>query len=456
MYHTTTETAGAAGATIVRTQWYGLAASLGCVAALLLMAVSSRPPAVLMLCSFVALTIVNYLVGGRDVLYPAFIFSAVWSAATAVYLLCPVEIDDLSWKAVLIFIGGALCFTGGCMTGCRPFLAGTTLFADRSRSELGVRILLLCSVVALPIAVVNMVRVVGQSVISPDFFIASRETLQNADAPTFSSRFLSLTQLIAVPTVWLLLLERERKLLILAGAVLAIFVSLLGGTRGPLLQMVCGCLVIALVRRSNRTITGVGKTIAVSSIAVVLLMTVLTLVLKKETRGSDGVQIALSMSAVYIAGPLAAFNYQVGHPGLFSDQPWNTVTPLLSPLVKSGVMRVAIPPVHEDFINIPFPFNVFTIYKPYYHDLGIAGCMLVLAIVGFIYGYVYRAAVRGNKMALFFLAAFTESLVMSIFHDPFNYRLTVCVFTVGFALFYFLLLRKLPRVTLGRVAIARS
>jgi oligosaccharide repeat unit polymerase len=424
----------------------GAASCVAFVAFVSLMILMPHSSAALMLFCLVGLTGVNYLIGGRDVLYPAFIFCATWSLATAVYLLCPLEIDNLVWKTVLIFVGGAICFTLGSVIGNRPLAKRkVVLFANPASSRLGVRLLLLYCLIVLPFVVLDTARLAGQSIFSPEFFIASKEAFTNSDT-LHRSKILSSASVIAVHTAWLLLLEGERKLLVLLGGCSAAIMCLLGGTRGTLLPLIAGCLVVVLFRQSNRTLRAVGMKIAVVAVAVVLLMTLLSLVIKKETQGANGIQVAVNMSTAYVAGPLAAFNYQVTHPAAFKDQPWNTLTQLVSPLVKGGVINVTLPPVNEDFINIPFPFNVFTIYKPYYHDLGIIGCMVVLFLLGFIYGFIFRATVRGNRMALFLFAALTEPLVMSIFHDPFNYRLTIFVFTLGFALFYFQVLRRLPRL----------
>src|SRR6185312_12546128 len=77
-----------------------------CLIGAVCVAVSAHVPAVVMLFCYVGLTCVNYWLGGRDMLYPSFIFCGCWTVAIAVYIFCPVRIDDLSWQTVAIFIGG--------------------------------------------------------------------------------------------------------------------------------------------------------------------------------------------------------------------------------------------------------------------------------------------------------------------------------------------------------------
>ena len=197
-----------------------------------------------------------------------------------------------------------------------------------------------------------------------------------------------------------------------------------------------------LIRFPIRNFKSVGKYIAISGIGVFLLMFLLSLLLKKETQGDDGLQVASTMAATYIAGPLAGFNYQVTHPSLFSNEPWNTFTQILSPLVKGGLININLPAANEEFVPIPFLFNVFTIYKPYYHDLGQIGCMVALMLIGLVYGAIFYASIRGNRLAIFIFAIGSEEVVMSIFHDSYSYQMTEYSFMFMFALAYFLWLSR--------------
>src|ERR1035438_8302542 len=80
---------------------------------LLLLAVyTATATAAVLLLGFLALAYVNYFLGGRDVLYPAFTFTAIWGIVAAVYCFCPIEIDPLGWRTITIFLGGGVCQIG--------------------------------------------------------------------------------------------------------------------------------------------------------------------------------------------------------------------------------------------------------------------------------------------------------------------------------------------------------
>ena len=417
-----------------------------CLIALLSMTFSAHAPAVMMLFCFIGLAGINYVIGGRDVLYPAFIFCACWTLAIAVYLVCPIKIDDLTWRTVSIFIGGCASLTVGSKLGNRPMFPGKTWFTETARNHQGARALLLCSVALLIPFTVIRIRIAGVSPLSPTFLMSSKVGAGDADISYYAALVLVIAPLLSVLTLWILMLERESKLLIGLAGFIAFFMCISGGQRGGLFRLLCGVFIIKLLRFPVRNLKAVGKYILMAGFGGFLLMVVLSLLVKQETQQANGFQVALEMGATYIAGPLAGFNYQVTHPALFRDEPWNTFTQILGPFVKGGLIHMNLPVTNEEFVPIPFLFNVFTIYKPYYHDFGPFGCMVVLLLLGLVYGYIFCASVRGNRLTSFIFAIGSEELVMSIFHDSYNYQMTEYSFMLMFTLFYFLWLSKKPSV----------
>jgi oligosaccharide repeat unit polymerase len=425
---------------------FALAVFVFCLTALVAVALSVHAPAVMMLFCFIGFAVLNYLLGGRDVLYPAFIFSACWTVAIAVYLVCPIEIDDLTWPTVSIFIGGCASLTVGSILGNRPLFPGETWFTETARNRLGARALLLCSFALLIPFTAIRTRVAGESLFSPTFLISRKVGAGDANIPYYAALVLVVAPLFSVLTLWILIMERESKLLIGLAGIIAFFMCISGGQRGGLFRLLCGAIIIRFIRFPARNFRAVGKYIAMAGFGVSLLMVLLSLLVKTEAQQSDGLQIALQMGAIYIAGPLAGFNYQVTHPAAFRDQPWNTFTQILSPLVKNGLIHMNLPVVNEEFVRIPFLFNVFTIYKQYYHDFGPLGCMIFLLLFGLVYGSIYRATINGNRLTTFIFAIGSEELVMSIFHDSFNYQMTEYSFMLMFTLVYFLWISRMQPV----------
>ena len=101
----------------------------------LLLAVTPSPTTALLF-GLLVLSYLNYLVGGRDVLYPAFTFTAIWAIVAALYRLFPIEIDSLGWKTVLIFLGGSTSFSLGALIGNRPLIRKKSEVREEEKSKL--------------------------------------------------------------------------------------------------------------------------------------------------------------------------------------------------------------------------------------------------------------------------------------------------------------------------------
>jgi oligosaccharide repeat unit polymerase len=424
-------------------------------AVLALMWLAAYPsPAAILLLGLLALSYLNYLLGGRDVLYPAFTFTAIWTAATLVYLLCPIDIRPLGWKTIGIFLAGTTSFSIGSLIGNRPFFR--RYHESRKTEELHLRdnrqarlMLLGYTVLTVPIVVYDIQQVVGQRIsISPVFFIALRSKINylymtNPDVSPYGgwlmNRLVTTGFLIAVLTFFVFVMEEKRKWAKIISFSCLVILSLLFTGRTLFMQAACGWICLLLMQRKNRSFLAIAKWSAAVGLGLVALMTGLTLLTKSETQGAGGVQVATNMTFEYIAGPMAGFDYAVYHPGEFREQPATVFEGVLVPLAKLGLIRYTPPKAVDDFVSVPFPTNVYTCFKPYYDDFGIAGCLAAFTLIGFVEGCVYFAAIGETPFAAFLLACLSFALMFSVFDDAYHLLMTnLYVVTFAFAYFYLL------------------
>jgi oligosaccharide repeat unit polymerase len=423
---------------------------IGCVlllAAVLWSSLSACPPAVTMLFFLLVLVLFNYKISEKDILYPPFLFCSAWFAVTIVYVFSPIKIDNIEWKTMAIFTGGAAFFSfGSLITNLSAGGQRKTSLSMNAGNRTGILILAAYCVLILPFFILDTIRIAGSFNLSAQFFGSIRSVLIDPEVTNpYSNKLISSAPFIAILTSWLLILERERKAIVFGAGCSATIMCLLLGARGRLLQLICGWIVLLIFRHADRSLKNIGSRFAVVGIAVIGFMTLLTFILKSETQAGEGMNIAANMTVSYIAGPLAGFNYQVEHPSLFRDQPQNTFVIISDLLTKSGLANVkSLKIKDEDVIYIPFPFNVFTIYKPYYHDYGALGCMVALTVLGACYGALFRSARKGNPLSMFMLAGLTQSLIMSVYHDEYSNQLLPILYMALFGLFYLRFLRRLP------------
>ncbi len=416
----------------------------------------SALPARVLLLVFILIAAINYLVR-RDVLYPACMFSLVWCLSIAIYELFPYEIDPIRWPTVFIFLGGALFFSLGCALGARPIGRGHAWFTESSGNSRFRNFLLLYCTAMVPFSVYQTMKLAGMFAMSPAMFVAARQAvidLQTESLAASTNVFLSMAPTIAVSTAFLLILEEKRKWVVSIGICVAILLGLFTTGRAIWMLLFCGWAILSLLRAPSRSLTKVGRKAAAAALLITLALTAVTLLTKTETQGQtsgerSGLEVAAGMTATYLAGPLAGFNFIVENPATFRDQPNETFALILGPLRSLG-LRYTPPPHFEPFLPVPFLFNVFTAYKAFYVDFGAVGCSLALFLCGAISGSLFGAAVRGNKFASFALCYTGLAVILSPFQNSFIllYRYA---YVALFGVAYFVVVPRLPRITLFRI-----
>lgn len=416
---------------------------------------STASPGWALATGLIASSAINYLIF-RDILYPGFIFSAVWSVAAITYVFFPFEIDSLSWTTVCIFLGGNLCFSLGCFAGHRRLNDRPAWFTTPPGNAQPRRLLLLLSVIAVPSVAYSAMRLVGIYSLSSALFIALRDSIldhQTEGTAVYGNVLLSIAPTISVSTAFILLIEERRKWMMIAGLSAAIMLAVLTTGRSLLLLLFSGWVTLVLLRKPERSLRKMAKKLAVAGVLVAFALTLVPLLTKRETQGSlltdkPALAVAGGLTAYYMAGPLAGFDYVVRHRGALKNSPNNTFAQFLTPLSVLG-FRYNPPPAFEPFYPVPFLINVFTAFKTYYVDYGVTGCLVAFALVGFLSGYIFRSSTRGNRMAAFFYAYLSFAALFSPFQDvyhSFNRYLYVALFWFV----YFYLSRKLPDLRLVR------
>jgi len=406
-----------------------------------------------LLWAFVLCSEINYLLR-PDILYPAFIFSAVWVVSTAVYAWFPGQIDPLQWPAVLVVLSGAVSFSVGCAFGARRVSTGQTWF-PKSNGNPRTRYLLLAYCVAMvPVSIYSTMKLAGTYNVSAAMFAAARQAvvdLQSEGSTASLSPLLDRTPTIACATAVILLMEENKKWLIALSIAAALILGLFSTGRGWLL-LLCGWGFITLLRARSRSFLVVSKYVITAGIIIVLALTLQTLLTKRETQqGAAGdrsaISVAIDLTADNFAGPLAGLNSIIENPSTFRDQSNNTFAPILSLLRLVG-FRYEPPPPFDPFIPVPFMVNAFTAYKAFYVDFGSIGCCLALLICGSISGLFFTFAVGGNKFSTFVFCYVAYAVVFSPFQNSFI-LLTRYAYVFLFATAYFVCVPRFPTLTLS-------
>lgn len=428
-------------------------ATVLCAFCLLLLtwAIAAASPIVTLIVGLAEIAVLNYFVGKRDVLYPAFVFSVIWALVSVAFFFCPIPIDPLHWKTILIFLGGDAALSAGVLAGNRSITGKEIVHPPATDHPQARNVLLALTVGLTSVFLIIIVHTAGSlfSLGVQALIALNAPDSRLADAGSASSTIIMSGGLLPVLTLWILLIENERRWKVAVCLVCALLFPLIVTQRGLVMVAFCGALTLMLLKKRDRSFRKMARPLGFAAIGIVGVMGAMSLT-KYWVQEPGGISVTKGIWQ-YIAGPLAAFDHAVYHPGEYSDQPAAVFAQVLNPAARLGLVRyeswLQLDGSSLDrFVNVPFPANVYTAYKPYYEDFGLTGCLLAFALIGWIEGQLFYRAVRGGRFAMLFLAQLAGPLMFTTFDDlfhGFSRHLNVFIFAV----LYFGLLSRF-RVTL--------
>ena len=427
--------------------------SLGIIALVsscLVWQVISGSSAVFLLLGLLILAYINYLIGGRDVLYPAFTYTAIWSVVVAAFIFCPIEVYPIGWKTVAIVLAGGASFSVGSWLGNRPFIKpklveSVSQYRDNPQAR---NILLACTIFVTLLFLATIVKLAGgvSSLLSLAFLLRlNSPSGPLEDADLFTTIIVGSGGLLPVLTLWVMIMEERRRWKIAVCTICACLFPLLVTQRGLVLGAICGCISLYLLKCKDRSFRKMGAPLGLAALGVVSLMTIMSLT-KYWVQEPGGTGITTG-AWQYITGPLAAFDYAVYHPEHYEDQPAAVFAQVLTPLAHLELIRYRSSlevdgSALDRFIYVPFPANVYTAYKPYYEDFGALGCFVAFTFLGLVEGLLFHSAIRGNAFATILFAHLSGALMFSTFDDfyhGFSRDLNIIVFAIG----YFWLMKRI-------------
>jgi oligosaccharide repeat unit polymerase len=398
------------------------------------------------------LVVVNYWVS-RSVLYPPFLFSSMWLMVFFLYRLDLTPMDPLHSETIGIAGLGALLFSfGGGMAMLAPRnIIETRLILTRfpPRNTLIKYLLIVFLACGIPLQIRNIMHQATLGVGNTVFQRARTAGLVAPEsAPNPILAYFTLWALYAAP---LFLIERRDKSF-WAMASVAFMASLLSTGRVPFLMLIGSLLSVQLIMTHRQKFWDALKFARIPILLFFCLYFGLIFVSKDTTvfEGSIATILLLFLVA-YIVGPTVAFDYFLRHPQDYASAPHHTFKFFLG--IGSALHLVTyVPAPPEDFLLVPFPTNVFTVYRYYIGDFGIYGGLLAIMLIGFVQTLLYRKARTGSELGIYFFSISLFALFMSIFNDEYA-AFGSYIDELAFAAIYIVLrsipLRVLPRLRSG-------
>ena len=407
---------------------------------------------------FLLLVVLNYRVQ-RSVLYPPFIFCAMWLLDLAVVRLGLIELDPVHGNTLEIVAAGAASFSaGGLLAGLAPKeLLRIHLFPPKPKKSPDflrnmLIIVLLCGLPVLAYRTLQMSKSVGGDI---NIFAKAGVASMEASLSGEQSQFSLLDHLATIAICACLLFatgKKDRKFWIMT--VVAFIYACFGGVgRGGILILISGLSAIHLLQTKQESLKCAIRVLRWPITVFLALFIGLNFIGKSSgsmtrqiaTQGVAGTAAFFVLS--YIAGPLAAFDKVVQHP---ADFIMTTSHTFYYPLHLAAMLHLTdyTPPLPFDsFVFVPFPTNVYTVFKFYFLELGIVGTLVLLFFIGLLHSLIYLKAKQGGRLSIY-LFAFSLISVLTVISGDGYYYIGEILRVFAFGLLYFLIgsmrLRLLP------------
>jgi oligosaccharide repeat unit polymerase len=401
------------------------------------------------------LIVVNYWLG-RSVLYPPFLFCGIWLLDLAVYRLNLGEFDMPHTNTLTLLTMGAVCFSvGGMFATLFPkslIEARFILTRFPPRNNLVKPAVILFLACGIPLLFSNLRTLASQGTGNTIFQQARNAGVAGASGDQIAGgnplgTYFTLWSLYAAP---LFLIERRDKSFWVMTAI-AFLASLLSTGRLPFLMLISSLTCVELMKTNRHTFWSAVKFARIPVLLFISLFFGLLFLMKYTSIFEGGIGAIILLFLVgYIIGPTAALDYFLQHPQDYPDQPHHTFKFFLSIAAKFHLIAYQ-ESTRVDFVDLPVPTNVYTVYRSYLSDFGFYGALIAIATIGLLQTLLYRKARTGSLLGIYFFAITLFALLLSVFSDEYA-SFGSYIDSLAFAAIYILLrslpLRVLPRLDL--------
>jgi oligosaccharide repeat unit polymerase len=397
---------------------------------------------------FFCLVVLNYR-AQRSVLYPPFVFCAMWLLDLMVLrlnsILSLIEVTPVHGNTLAIVAAGAASFSlGGLLARVMPrtFLHKKLRIShpkQKKTSESFRKTLMIVLLCALPVMFYQALQLSRSQGGSFNVLLQARQELieerinNNNSLALFVIGYVSLYALL---TSFLFATEKkDRKFWIVT--VVAFIACILTTGRVAILILISGLSAIYLIQRKQESLRNAIRFLRWPMTLFALLYIGLIFTNKPTEGMSRSVtNIATEFILGYIVYPLAAFDVVVQNPAQFMETTSHIFDFPLHLIAALHLADYTPPPVSDTFVFVPFPTNVYTMFKFYYLELGLAGTLTFLLIVGMFHSLLYLKARQGGRLSIYLFAYSLYPLLMVIFADQY-YLMSVYLRALTFGILYF-------------------
>lgn len=384
----------------------------------------------------------------RDALHPGVLQVGLWGCVGLCYQLLPHGMRPLSPYTLLLVTLGCLAFALASLAVARhPRTASGIALPAADRDAWGttlVRPLLFwVALLGLPLFLTKAVEIADSISLTESMLLNLRIALTGEDGDTQTYGLLAYLLPVSFTSTLVELAASRRRGFELKGWV-ALLVSLgysvLSTGRTYLFVLFIALAFIALMQRRIRPAAMAWVGLAL----VGLLFFGMGWLFDKigEDSPNTNALSALDAFSLYLLGSLAAFDLWLAAPPPL-DWGLNVLRSPIAVLASLG-LNIQVPALVKEYVYIPEPTNVYTVFLPYVTDFGLMGAIGAFAFFGWLQARLYRAARTGDPRMVILYALSMYPLLLQFFQDQYFSLLTTWVV---FAVLVLASFRRVPAIS---------
>ena len=366
----------------------------------------------------------------KKLLYPPVIFSIIWLVVIVLHGINSLEnvgilINPLNFKTILFIVSANLIFSISSFVSYLSFFEKVQLHKSQYKSSIDnlfFEILFIVSILITILYVFKSIEIASRYDFNP--FIKELRIVINYHGESYG--WLKYAGVIVNINFFIRLLLHKKmdlnKTILIISFLLALLVAFLNTGRTyvffVLIFPISYWLISVKIKFKQLIIIGL--------IAGVFFALIGFLTEKGAELDSDLITNIASMYSSfmeYLLGPISAFQEELMAGSNFTHGE-NSLRFFNAVLYKFSLIES--PATHfQEFTNVPFRTNVYTVFSPYYRDFGLIGVIIFLVVIGYLYGLLYSLSFQSKLFYkyLFFLSIYP--LVICFFDDQYMTILSI-------------------------------
>lgn len=185
------------------------------------------------------------------------------------------------------------------------------------------------------------------------------------------------------------------------------------------------------------------RSIALSAVLMLGFFYIFNLVRAEEGSDYQENETLLDFMAMYVLSPPVAFcQLSTDVTPQFGTNTFQTIYLFLNRFGADVVVKQKL----QEFVWVPIPTNVYTIFQPFFVDFGYKGVAFFGGVYGVVSGWLYRLFRNGNNVGACLYTFMAEALILQFYQENIFFSM---VFVLQFTVFTVLFTQKKIRLVIN-------